>query len=39
MKDTFDKLCELIGKPRNYGPTPEEEAEIERIAQEEKVLT
>lgn len=38
MKDTFDKLCKLIGKPRNYGPTPEEKAEIERIAQEEKVV-
>ena len=37
MKDTFDKLCRLIGEPRNYGPTPEEKAEIDRIAQEERV--
>lgn len=37
MKQTFDKLCDLIGKERNYGPTPEEKAELERIAQEEKV--
>lgn len=38
MKDTFDKLCRLIGDPRNYGPTPEEKAEIDRIAHEERVL-
>ena len=37
MKQTFDKLCDLIGKERNYGPTPEEKAELERTAQEEKV--
>ena len=38
MKQTFDKLCNLIGKERNYGPTPEEKAEMERIIQEEKVM-
>ena len=39
MKDTFDKICTLIKKPRNYGPTPEEKAEMERIAHEERVTT
>lgn len=38
MKDTFDKLCELIKKPRNYGSTPEEKAEETRLIQEDEVL-
>ncbi len=38
MKDTFDKLCKSIGEPKNYGPTPEEKIEMERVAREEKVL-
>lgn len=38
MKQSFKKLCTLIGEPKNYGPTPEEQAEMERVKQEEKVL-
>lgn len=31
MKDTVDAIVKMIGKPRNYGPTPEELAEMERV--------
>ena len=37
MSSTFEKICEIIGEPKNYGPTPDEQAEIERQAQEELV--
>jgi len=32
MKQTVDKVVAIMGKPRNYGPTPEEIAELERKA-------
>lgn len=38
MKDTLGKLCNKIGNPRNYGPTPEEKAEMAIQEQEEMVL-
>jgi hypothetical protein len=37
MKDTVDKVAKVIGNPRNYGPTAEEKAEMEKIAQEERL--
>lgn len=37
MSETFDKVCKLIGEERNYGPTEEEKAEMERKVREEKV--
>jgi hypothetical protein len=37
-KQTIDRICEVIGGERNYGPTPEEKAEMERVVQEEKVM-
>lgn len=33
----MDRVKKIIGEPRNYGPTPEERAEIERKKQEEQV--
>lgn len=33
----MEQVKKLIGEPRNYGPTPEEKAEIDRKALEEKV--
>ena len=38
MKATVEAIKKFIGEPRNYGPTPEERAEMERIAQEERVM-
>lgn len=38
MSTTVDAVRKLIGEPRNYGPTPEEKAEMDRIAKEERVL-
>lgn len=37
MQQTFEQIKKLIGEPRNYGPTPEEKAEMDRRALEEKV--
>lgn len=37
MKDTVDTIIKLIGNPRNYGPTPEELAEIARVEAVEKI--
>lgn len=36
-ENIFDKLYQLIGKPRNYGPTPEEKEAMERKLLEERV--
>ena len=33
----MEQVKKLIGEPRNYGPTPEEKAEIDRKTLEEKV--
>lgn len=38
MKDTVDQLIQLIREPRNYGPTQEEKAEMERVLQEDRVI-
>ena len=37
MEETVEKVKKLIGEPRNYGPTPEEKAEIDRRTLEERV--
>eukprot|EP00794_Sanderia_malayensis_P019922 gene19922-21874_t len=37
MKETLDKIINIMGKARNYGPTPEELAEMERIEREQKL--
>eukprot|EP00731_Ephydatia_muelleri_P027932 Em0019g805a len=37
MADTIEHIKELIGEPRNYGPTPEEIMEMERKAKEERL--
>ena len=37
MEQTFEHIKKLIGEPRNYGPTPEEKAEMDRLALEERV--
>ena len=37
MEQTLEQVKKLIGEPRNYGPTPEEKAEMDRKAMEEKV--
>ena len=37
MEQTLEQIKKLIGEPRNYGPTPEEKAEMDRRAMEEKV--
>lgn len=37
MKDTVDKIIKIMGSPRNYGPTPEELAEIERVETEKRL--
>jgi adenylate kinase len=37
MKETVDKIIRMMGQPRNYGPTPEELAEIKRAEAEAKV--
>jgi hypothetical protein len=39
MEQTLEQIKKLIGEPRNYGPTPEEKAEMDRRAMEEKVTT
>ncbi|XP_023993669.1 adenylate kinase 7-like [Salvelinus sp. IW2-2015] len=33
--DVMDKITRLVGRPRNYGPTPEEREEMERKSVEE----
>ncbi|XP_055729279.1 adenylate kinase 7a isoform X2 [Salvelinus fontinalis] len=33
--DVMDKIIRLVGRPRNYGPTPEERKEMERKSVEE----
>ena len=37
MEQTLEQIKKLIGEPRNYGPTPEEKAEMDRKATEERV--
>ena len=37
MEQTLEQVKKLIGEPRNYGPTPEEKAEMDRRAMEKKV--
>ena len=37
MEQSFEQIKKIIGEPRNYGPTPEEKAEMDRRALEEKV--
>jgi len=37
MKQTVEKIIEIMGNPRNYGPTPEELAEIERKETEKRL--
>ncbi|XP_031567964.1 adenylate kinase 7-like [Actinia tenebrosa] len=37
MTDTVEAIKKLIGEPRNYGPTPEEIAEMERIKIEKRL--
>ena len=37
MQQTFEQIKKMIGEPRNYGPTPEEKAEMDRRALEDKV--
>lgn len=39
MEQTLEQVKKLIGEPRNYGPTPEEKAEMDRRAMEEKVTS
>ncbi len=34
----MDKIINEVGKPHNYGPTPEEIAEKRRIEEEKKVI-
>lgn len=34
MKDTVEKIKKMIGKPRNYGPTPEELEEMKKQEEE-----
>ena len=33
----LDKISRMLGDPRNYGPTPEEKEEMERVASEAKM--
>ena len=37
MEQTLEQIKKLIGEPRNYGPTPEEKAEMDRRALEDRV--
>ena len=37
MEQTVEQVKKLIGEPRNYGPTPEEKAEIDRRTLDERV--
>lgn len=37
LSASIEKICKLIGEPRNYGPTQEEKAEMERRAHEIRV--
>lgn len=37
MEQSVENIKKIIGEPRNYGPTPEEKAEMDRRALEEKV--
>jgi len=37
MENTVEQIKKIIGDPRNYGPTPEERAEMERKAYEDRV--
>ncbi|CAI8007084.1 Adenylate kinase 7 [Geodia barretti] len=36
-QDTVEKIKQMVGEPRNYGPTPEERAEMEQAAREERM--
>ena len=33
----MEKIVKTVGKPRNYGPTEEEQLELERIGMEKKI--
>ena len=35
--DTVEKIKKLMGEPRNYGPTPEEQEEIKRKEEEDRL--
>lgn len=35
--NTVDQVSSILGEARNYGPTPEEQEELERIAAEERL--
>lgn len=35
--ETVEKIKKLMGEPRNYGPTPEEQEEIKRKEEEERL--
>ena len=37
MKEVGDKMQKLMGEPRNYGPTPDELAEMKRIEEEARL--
>ena len=37
MKDVAEKVQKLMGKPRNYGPTPDELEEMNRVAEETRL--
>ncbi|KAL3873983.1 hypothetical protein ACJMK2_037057 [Sinanodonta woodiana] len=37
MKKTVEKISAIIGKPRNYGPTEEELAEIKKLEEETRL--
>ncbi|XP_065055319.1 adenylate kinase 7-like [Rhopilema esculentum] len=37
MKETVEKIIKIMGSPRNYGPTPEELAEMERMETEKRL--
>ncbi|XP_060581787.1 adenylate kinase 7-like [Ruditapes philippinarum] len=36
MKDTVEKIKKIIGKARNYGPTPEELEQMKKLEEEER---
>jgi len=37
MSQVMEKIVKTVGKPRNYGPTQEEQLELERLGMEKKI--
>lgn len=37
MQDTVERIKKLMGEPRNYGPTPEEQEEFRRVEEETRL--